>query len=276
MKTLYILKLVLIIFLCATFTSCEDDDAVVCNSITITGGNNQAGNNGKNLPVPLQVRVTDAAGNPSAEVPVRWEVVTGGGALSATSTTTDSQGFAETIWQFGQNNGTVKATIENAKGCSNNSVEFKSEQITFSLVQSSSRVDPVALNSNRNCYEFNYILGFTTNADLKTYGIDIRGEYKYEKELEVTPYYTAGTLTPDGKSITFSDCYIFGNDAYIEDWFTVRLYNEEDYVNGELRENAVPAIISNKIGPIQTMKPDNSPRHASGTVGAGKRTSGLR
>lgn len=274
MKTLNFVKLALIIFLSTTFTSCEDDDTSVCNSIAITDGNNQAGNNGKKLPVPLQVRVTDAAGNPSAEVTVRWEVVTGGGSLSAINTTTNSQGFAETVWQFGQSNGIVKASIENAEDCSNSSVEFKSEQITLSLVQSSSKVEPIALNANRNCYEFNYILGFTSNADLSTYGIDIRGEYKYETELETTPYYTAGKVSPDGKSITFSDCYIFGNEAYIEDWFTLRIYNEEDYINGELPESAVPVITSNKIGPIRTTKPSNSPRYATGSVSSAKRTIG--
>jgi hypothetical protein len=276
MKRLIYLKLAFIILLGATFSSCDDDDPAVCHSIAISSGNDQAGNSGKNLPVPLQVRVTDASGKPAAEVTVRWEIAAGGGSLSTTSSTTNGDGIAETTWTFGQDNGRVKASIENPSGCSNNSVEFKSQQITFALVESSTRVDPIALNSSKNCYEFKYILGFTTNADLKTYGIDIRGEYQYETETTPTSYYTAGILSPDGKSITFSDCFIFAHDAYIEDWFTVKLYNADDYVNGELPEDAVPVITSNKIGPIRTMKPPGSPRFASGTGSTGKRTPSRR
>lgn len=60
---------------------------------------------------PLAVKVVDRYGNPVAGVPVAW-VVTGGGALSAASTTTDATGMAKVTLTLGATPGpyTIVAT----------------------------------------------------------------------------------------------------------------------------------------------------------------------
>jgi hypothetical protein len=264
MKLLKSIKFTFILILCATLISCDKDDPVVCNSIAVHGGDKQGGVVGHALPNPLQVLVTDASGKPLSNVTVRWEVTGGGGSLSSATSTTDGEGIATTNWTYGQSAGRARASVENPSGCQANSVEFTSEPLALALNASSTRIEPLKLKSDGQCYEFNYIIGFNSNGDLSKYFIDVEGEYQYETQTSPTTYFATGNLSADGKSVTFPDCFQFQNDSYIDEWFKISLYNLSDILHGEPREGATPVITSNRIGPIRTMRPAGAPRLATG------------
>lgn len=63
-------------------------------SIAITGGEQQNGTVSQPLPAPLSITVKNEFGNPASNVIVQWVIVLGNGALSTTSSTTNSQGIA--------------------------------------------------------------------------------------------------------------------------------------------------------------------------------------
>ena len=69
--------------------------------IEILSGDGQTGEAGKQLAGPLVVRVTQADGAPAAGLTVRFEVEAGGGALSASSGTSDENGSASVTWTLG-------------------------------------------------------------------------------------------------------------------------------------------------------------------------------
>lgn len=73
-------------------------------SVTVVSGDKQSGNPGQTLSQPLVIRVTDAAGNPSVNVPVRWAVIPAGAAtLSGVSNVTDGAGRATAVVTLGSN-----------------------------------------------------------------------------------------------------------------------------------------------------------------------------
>jgi hypothetical protein len=264
MKLLKSIKFTFILILCATLISCDKDDPVVCNSIAVHGGDKQGGVVGHALPNPLQVLVTDASGKPLSNVTVRWEVTGGGGSLSSATSTTDGEGIATTNWTYGQSAGRARASVENPSGCQANSVEFTSEPLALAISNNSTRIDPIGMNDEKNCYEFDYIIGVNSNGDLSKYFIDIEGEYQYETQTSISTYFATGTPSDDGKSVTFQDCFQFQSDNYIDDWFTVSLYHLSDIEGWEPSEGATPVITSNRIGPIRTMRPAGAPRLATG------------
>ncbi len=273
MKLLNSIKFAFILILCATLTSCDDDDPVVCNSIAVQSGDKQGGVAGRELPNPLQVRVTDGSGQPKSNATVRWEVTGGGGSVSSATSTTNGEGIATTKWTYGQGAGRVRASIENPGSCNTSSIEFTSEPLSLTLNASGTRIDPVGMDEERNCFEFNYVIGFSSNGDLNKYFIDVEGEYQFETQTSPEAYFYKGALSPDGKAVTFRDCFQFQGDNFIDDWFTISLYSESDLeANGEPREGATPVITSNRIGPVRTTRPAGSPRLATGT----ERPSGSR
>jgi adhesin/invasin len=69
--------------------------------VTAIAGNNQQGIVGQVLPDALIARVSDAAGNFIAGVPVTWQVVTGGGVLEQVDTQTNLNGLALGIFRLG-------------------------------------------------------------------------------------------------------------------------------------------------------------------------------
>ncbi|MFA6167154.1 MAG: Ig-like domain-containing protein, partial [Gemmatimonadaceae bacterium] len=81
--------------------------------ITITSGDAQADTAGRQLRQPLEVRVTDANGNAASGIGVTWSRISGGGAPSAATTTTDAQGQARVTYTLGNVPGTdvVRAAI---------------------------------------------------------------------------------------------------------------------------------------------------------------------
>jgi hypothetical protein len=76
------------------------------NGLAGVSGNGQTGSAGTALPAPLVVEVTDAFGNPIANIPIRWAAGEGGGSVSATSTSTDSEGRTSVIRTLGPTAGT--------------------------------------------------------------------------------------------------------------------------------------------------------------------------
>ena len=81
-------------------------------------GFDQKGLVGEALPNPIVVEVRDQSGEPVPGAEVTFSVTSGGGTLSATSATTDSDGSAESTLTLGQNPGTntVEVTVTGVQG----------------------------------------------------------------------------------------------------------------------------------------------------------------
>jgi len=82
-----------------------DEPAGPPAQLLMTSGNLQSATLGGVLPDSLAVRVTDAGGKPVAGVAVSWEVTSGGGSLSASSTVTGASGHAMVRWTLGVSEG---------------------------------------------------------------------------------------------------------------------------------------------------------------------------
>lgn len=83
---------------------------------------------GQTEPAPLVVSVTDVHGHPLAGTKVNWGIVSGGGSLSSSSTTTDQSGNASVMWTLGQSGDqVVKAWTDLARAPS---VTFSANPIT--------------------------------------------------------------------------------------------------------------------------------------------------
>ena len=83
-------------------------------NIVITGNSSgQTAAAGSKLPFPISVSVVNSSAAPQAGIPVTWEVLGGGGTLSATNTVTDESGFSFVDWTLGDAAGTdsVRASI---------------------------------------------------------------------------------------------------------------------------------------------------------------------
>lgn len=99
---------------------CSEDDGFVeppsPASLTIVGGNPQAGTTGLPLGQTLRVRVTDDDGEPLGGVEVSWAVTAGGGTLATATSTTDGDGVAVNSWTLGATEGqqTVTASVPGA------------------------------------------------------------------------------------------------------------------------------------------------------------------
>jgi adhesin/invasin len=85
----------------------------VPTSVTIVSGNVQQGQPSTALPNPLVVVVRDAANTAVSGVTVNWTVLTGGGTLSAATSTTDILGQALVRWTLGPAAGanTARASV---------------------------------------------------------------------------------------------------------------------------------------------------------------------
>ena len=70
-------------------------------SFTIEGGNDQISAAGEPLPIAPQVRVGDAAGGGIAGMRVNFAITAGGGQLLTPAVVTDTNGFAEALWELG-------------------------------------------------------------------------------------------------------------------------------------------------------------------------------
>ena len=72
----------------------EEGTAKGVASLSILAGNNQSGTVGTRLSVPFTIQARDANGKPQSDVIIDWEIASGGGTLSALSSTTGSTGAA--------------------------------------------------------------------------------------------------------------------------------------------------------------------------------------
>lgn len=79
-------------------------------TLVIGSGNNQSGNPGAALSVPLVAQVTDQCGTAVQGVNVTWKVIQGGATLSNTTTVSNQGGNASTKVTLGQTAGTVQIT----------------------------------------------------------------------------------------------------------------------------------------------------------------------
>jgi hypothetical protein len=93
-------------------TSCSDATGTRAApaSLSVVGGDLQAGLVGVQLGVPLSVVVTNSGGAPVQGAAVRFQVTDGAGSVSPTTVTTNANGVAQTQLTLGSQAGTVKVT----------------------------------------------------------------------------------------------------------------------------------------------------------------------
>ncbi len=80
------------------------------SSIVLVSGNSQSGQAGQQLASPLAVKVIDGNSQGVSGVSVTFAVTAGGGKLTTTQASTDSQGLATTLFTLGANAGTNTIT----------------------------------------------------------------------------------------------------------------------------------------------------------------------
>jgi hypothetical protein len=123
MTTTRIFSAVMIVGVLLT-ASCDDstDPGQEPVAIALLDGDGQDGSAGTALADPLRVVVTDAEGEPVRGVAVTWQVLTGDGSITPTSST-DAAGVAEATFTLGPANGQHEASASVA-GLTGSPVEF--------------------------------------------------------------------------------------------------------------------------------------------------------
>jgi adhesin/invasin len=95
--------------------------------------NGQQGAPGRELPAPIDVKVTDSEGRPVSDVTVNFTVSSGSGSLSNPSAESNSDGLAQVNWRLGGEIGTqrVQATATNSDGAqlANSPLELSAEAV---------------------------------------------------------------------------------------------------------------------------------------------------
>jgi hypothetical protein len=81
-----------------------------------TSGDNQSGSSGQPLANPIKVRVVDSKGQPQSDVPVYFNVVSGGGSVNPASVLSDANGYAQCIWTMGGQVGLMNVNAKNGSG----------------------------------------------------------------------------------------------------------------------------------------------------------------
>jgi hypothetical protein len=105
-RLLFLLSCVAVLGAC---NSDDEYDATVPTDMALVKGNGQVGDAGAALPESLTVLVTNLEGDPVEGVSVEWLVLTGGGTVSAPSTTTSATGVAQVALTLGSFVGEQKA-----------------------------------------------------------------------------------------------------------------------------------------------------------------------
>ncbi|MEZ4415192.1 MAG: Ig-like domain-containing protein [Gemmatimonadota bacterium] len=83
---------------------------VGASRILVAGGNSQVGQVSTTLPTSLAARVVDGQGRGVPGIRITWGVASGGGSLSARSSTTDQTGTARSSWTLGGAAGVQRVT----------------------------------------------------------------------------------------------------------------------------------------------------------------------
>lgn len=95
------LRSALVVLVCSA-SDCQDSAGPpVTRHLALFAGAGQTDTVGQTLPLPYEVQVTDGNGQPLAAIPVSWTVTSGGGAFTATETSTDAQGRARATHRLG-------------------------------------------------------------------------------------------------------------------------------------------------------------------------------
>lgn len=80
-------------------------DVGPASDLVLVSGDEQSADPGDELPAPLVVRLVDAEGNGVPAGAVTWVVGSGGGSVSATTVTTDAEGYASARLTLGPSPG---------------------------------------------------------------------------------------------------------------------------------------------------------------------------
>ena len=122
-------------FLLFTLSACGSDSDLQPpgppTNVAMNGGSGQSGLVGTPVRDPLRVQVTDANGVEVPDVAVAWSVLTGGGTVSPTSSSTDADGVASTQFVLGSAEGEQSAQAEVA-GLAGSPVVFSATATTTS------------------------------------------------------------------------------------------------------------------------------------------------
>jgi hypothetical protein len=88
--------------LLATLAGCKKaTEPETAATLTVAQGNQQAAPAGRELPVPLMLRVRSSSGAPMKGVPVSFTVTSGGGAVEPATVMSDQNGEARAKWTLG-------------------------------------------------------------------------------------------------------------------------------------------------------------------------------
>src|SRR6185503_12043832 len=100
----------------AILSGCKDQSPIshAPTTIKIISGANQIADVSAALDSMLVVQVVDGAGKAVSGVPLTW-TVTGGGTVSATSTTTDNDGKSSVKWTLAPTAGTQVVTVSSTQ-----------------------------------------------------------------------------------------------------------------------------------------------------------------
>ncbi len=102
-------------FAATILASCAEETTTgprIATLVQVSGGGQQ-GAIGATLAQPMIVRVEDQSGNPVPGSTIFWEIVSGGGSISPSQSTTDAQGYAQASLRLGTSLGlnSVRATL---------------------------------------------------------------------------------------------------------------------------------------------------------------------
>lgn len=79
-------------------------------TLVAVSGSGQTGEAGQELPTPLAVKVTDAADNPIEGLSVSWSVAAGDGSVEPSSSRSNAEGVAVSVWTLGAKPGPATLT----------------------------------------------------------------------------------------------------------------------------------------------------------------------
>ena len=103
--------------LALVFAACQKNDnpsgpSATPAAIRLQGGNSQTAVVGTSLSTPLTVVITDASGNKVSGARVDWDAGVGAGTASPSSSTSNSDGVAQTTWTLGTVSGALRLTAQ--------------------------------------------------------------------------------------------------------------------------------------------------------------------
>ena len=104
--------------LALVFAACQNDGdnptgpSSTPTAVRLDGGNSQTATVGTALSTPLTVVVTDASGKRVSGARIDWDAGVGAGTASPSSSTTNSDGVAQTTWTLGTVSGPLRLTAQ--------------------------------------------------------------------------------------------------------------------------------------------------------------------